>query len=81
MSETSKAAVRRYIEDVMNKGQGDVSKFDKYVAADAVLHNAYPTAGSDINAWKDRVRMFAVALTNIHVTVEDQMADADKVVT
>lgn len=81
MSETNKAAVRGYIEDVMNKGQGDVSKFDKYVAADAVLHNAYPAAGIDINAWKDRVRMFASAFTNIHVTVEDQMADGDKVVT
>ena len=73
MSDTNKAAVRGYIEEVMNKGQGDVSKFDKYVASNAVLHNPYPAAGSDINAWKDRVRMFAAAFTDIHVTVEDQI--------
>ena len=81
MSDTNKAAVRGYIEEVMNKGQGDVSKFDKYVASNAMLHNPYPAAGSDINAWKDRVRMFAAAFTDIHVTVEDQIADGDKVVT
>jgi len=65
----------------MNEGQGDVSKFEKYVASDAILHNAYPAAGSDINAWKDRVRMFAAAFSKIHVTIEDQIAEGDKVVT
>jgi predicted ester cyclase len=81
MSEANKAAVRGYIEEVMIKGQGDVSKFEKYVQPDAILHNAYPATGSDINAWKDRVRMFAAAFTEIHVTIHDQIAEGDKVVT
>ena len=81
MSEANKATVRGYIEQVMIKGQGDVSKFETYVATDAVLHNAYPATGSDINAWKDRVRLFAAAFSNIHVTVHDQIAEGDKVVT
>ncbi len=81
MSEANKAAVRGYIDEVMNKGQGDVSKFDKYVQPDAILHNAYPATGSDINAWKDRVRMFAAAFSDMHVTIHDQIAEGDKVVT
>ena len=81
MSEANKATVRGYIEEVMIKGQGDVSKFDKYVQPDAILHNAYPASGSDINAWKDRVRMFAAAFSDIHVTIHDQIAEGDKVVT
>jgi steroid delta-isomerase-like uncharacterized protein len=81
MTETNKAVVRGYIEEVMIKGQGDVTKFEKYVASDAILHNAYPAAGSDINAWKDRVRMFAAGFSDIHVTIEDQIAEGDKVVT
>ena len=81
MSEANKAAVRGYIEEVMNKGQGDVSKFEKYIATDAILHNAYPAVGSDINAWKDRVRMYAAAFSEMHIAIEDQIAEGDKVVT
>ena len=81
MSDANKAAVRGYIEEVMIKGQGDVSKFETYVAPDAILHNTYPASGSDINAWKDRVLMFAAAFTDIHVTIHDQVAEGDKVVT
>ena len=81
MSDANKAAARGNIEEVMIKGQGDVSKFETYVAPDAILHNAYPASGSDINAWKDRVLMFAVAFTDIHVTIHDQVAEGDKVVT
>jgi predicted ester cyclase len=81
MSEEHKAVVRGYIEDVMNRGQGDVSRFHHYVQADAVLHNAYPAQGSTADAWKERVRIFATAFSEIHVTVEDQVAEGDKVVT
>lgn len=81
MSEANRAAVRGYIEDVMIKGQGDVSKFAAYIAPDVILHNAYPAVGSDIEAWKDRVRMFAAAFSDMHVTIHDQIAEGDKVVT
>jgi predicted ester cyclase len=81
MSDANKAAVRGYIEDVMINGQGDVSHFERYIASDVILHNAYPAVGSDINAWKDRVRMFAAAFSEMHVTVHDQIAEGDKVVT
>ncbi len=81
MSEEHKGVIRGYIEDIMNKGQGDISKFDRYVHADAVLHNAYPAQGSTASAWKERVRIFAAAFSEIRVTVEDQVAEGDKVVT
>ncbi len=81
MSEGHKAVVRGYIEAVMNKGQGDVSKFDCYVHADAILHNAYPAEGSTADAWRERVRIFGAAFSQISVTVEDQIAEGDKVVT
>jgi predicted ester cyclase len=66
---------------VMIKGQGDVSKFDTYIQSDVILHNAYPASGSDINAWKDRVRMFSASFTDMHVAILDQIAEGDKVVT
>lgn len=81
MSDVNKTAVRRYIEEVMIKGQGDVSKFETYIQPDVILHNAYPASGSDINAWKDRVRMFATAFTAMNVAIHDQIAEGDKVVT
>lgn len=81
MSEEHKAVVRDYIDDVMNRGQGDLSRFDRYVHADAVLHNAYPVQGSTVDVWKERVRLFAAAFSDIHITVEDQVVEGDKVVT
>lgn len=35
----------------------------------------------NVAAWKSRVRIYAAAFSDIHVTVEDQIAEADKVVT
>ena len=81
MSDTKKAVVQGYIEEVMNRGQGDVSKFDRFIARNAVLHNPYPATGSDTEAWKNRVRIYVAAFSDIHVTVEDQIAEGDKVVT
>ena len=81
MSDEHKAVVRGYIEDVMNGGQGDVSLFHRYVHVDAILHNAYPAQGSTADAWMERVRIFAAAFSEIHVTVEDQVAEGEKVVT
>jgi len=81
VSDQNKAVVRGYIEDVMNRGQGDVARFHHYVHPDAILHNAYPAEGSTAKAWKERVRIFAAAFSDIHVTVEDQVAEGDTVVT
>ncbi|MET0166376.1 MAG: ester cyclase, partial [Vicinamibacterales bacterium] len=67
-------------DEVMNHGQGDISKVDRYVHADAILH-AYPAKGSTAEAWKERLRMFAAAFSEIHVTAEDQVAEGDRVVT
>ncbi len=63
MDEEHKAVVRGYIDDVMNKGQGDIGKFNRYIHADAILHNAYPAQGSTADAWKERVRIFAAAFS------------------
>lgn len=81
MSEINKATVRGYIEEVMIKGQGDVTKFEKYIQPDAILHNAYPASGSDIGAWKGRVQMFAAAFSDMNVDIHDQIAEGDKVTT
>jgi predicted ester cyclase len=81
MSDDHKAIVRSYIEDVMNQGQGDVARIDRHVHANAILHNAYPAQGSTVETWKERLRMFTAAFSDFHVTVEDQVAEGDRVAT
>ncbi len=81
MSEANKDLARSYYRDVMNMGQGDTVAFDKYVSSDAVLHNAYPSEPVDAEAWKNRVRIFTTSFSDVEITLEDLIAEGDKVVT
>ncbi len=81
MSEANKDLVRGYYRDVMNMGQGDTVEFDKYVSSEAVLHNAYPSEPVDAEAWKSRVGIFTTSFSDVEITLEDLIAEGDKVVT
>jgi predicted ester cyclase len=77
MSEQNKAIVRRYFEEVWNQRNPDA--IDEFWAADYVNHNA-PPGMSDRRGQKQLIAMSQAAFHG-QVTIEDQIAEGDRVVT
>jgi steroid delta-isomerase-like uncharacterized protein len=77
-AEQNKAICRRADEELFNRGNLDVA--DELFAVDYVYHD--PTGGED---WrgpegvKRYVSMFRTAFPDLHLTIEDQIAEGDKV--
>ena len=65
--ETNKALLRRYYQEVIN--QGNLSTIDQLFAPDLV------------ESFKQAVTMSRTAFPDLHVTIEDQIAEGDRVVT
>ena len=80
MSEANKRVIRIVREEAMRKGGLD--KLDGLYTDDYVYHGI-PMLGDlrGPTAFKDLVRGFMDALSGIQETVEDQIAEGDKVVT
>jgi steroid delta-isomerase-like uncharacterized protein len=80
MSETNKRVQRRLMEEVWN--QGHFAVVDELVAADYLGHSSVP---SDETHGRDGYRAFYRALRqafpDFEVTVDDQIAEGDRVVT
>jgi steroid delta-isomerase-like uncharacterized protein len=78
MSEQNKAQVRRVIEEIYNRG--DLAVVDELTAGDMVIH----ASTGDI-VGREGARQYVAALRtgfpDLHVTVEDQIAEGDMVVT
>src|SRR5262245_38371385 len=80
MSQQNKAIVRRGFEELFNKGQLDVA--DEVFAKDYVGHD--PALPKDLHGpqeFKKFVQMYRTAFPDLVCTIEDQLADGDKVVT
>lgn len=78
MSEQTKAFVRRLIEEVI--GRGKFALVDELVSADYVGHSSNPQT----NTREGHKQFFAAlrrAFPDLEITVEDQIAEGDKVVT
>jgi len=75
MSEQNKATVRRIYEEVFGQGKLDVA--DELLAPDAIDHEG--EGGTGPQAVKDVVGMFRAAFPDLQVTIDDIMADGDKV--
>jgi steroid delta-isomerase-like uncharacterized protein len=78
MSEQNKAFVRHLIEEVI--GRGNFALVDQFVAPDYVGHSSSPEMNT-----REGHKQFLVALRpafpDLELTVEDQIAEGDKVVT
>jgi predicted ester cyclase len=78
MSEDNKAQVRRVVEEVYNRGNLDV--VDEVAVKDLVIH-----ASSEDIRGRDGAKQYVAALRagfpDLHLTVEDQIAEGDMVVT
>lgn len=78
MSQENKALVRRAFEDVYN--QGNLAAVDEYVAGTFVIH----APSEDIHGptgTQQYIAMLRAAFPDFHITIEDQVADGDRVVT
>lgn len=79
MSEENKALLRHVFKEMWQ--EGEVHAVDKHFAADYVSHNDFPGMPPGREGVKAMVGMLASAFSDNEVTVEDQIAEGDKVVT
>jgi predicted SnoaL-like aldol condensation-catalyzing enzyme len=79
-TEENKALARRVLEEMFNKGNLDLA--DEVFAPDYVDHD--PAMPEDIRGpegFKEYVSIFRTAFPDLHLEIEDQVAEGDKVVT
>jgi steroid delta-isomerase-like uncharacterized protein len=74
--EENKAIVRRFYEEVVNKG--DFTVIDELITEDFYDHSG---SGSNqgLQAFKQFATMLTSAFPDLHVTLEDMIAEQDKV--
>ena len=78
MSEANEAMMRRFYDEVVNKG--NLAEIDERIAQDLIEHNPPPGVPSGPEGMKQSVAMFRAAFPDIHVTIHDVLAEGDKVV-
>ncbi len=80
MSENNKAIVRRSFEELFNQGKLDAVQ--DIVARDYVGHDpAMPQDIRGADGFQQFVRMYRTAFPDLQMTIEDQFAEGDCVVT
>jgi steroid delta-isomerase-like uncharacterized protein len=79
-AEESKAVARRWFEDLFNAGNLEVA--DEIIAADHVNHDpTLPDIPPGPEGQKQVVNLYVGAFTNAHISIEDQLAEGDRVAT
>jgi steroid delta-isomerase-like uncharacterized protein len=78
-AQDNKNVVRRVFEDAFNKN--DLTVLDELVTPRVVYHNAPPGLASGIEGYRQLLTMWRTAFPDAHVTIEDMIGEADKVVT
>jgi steroid delta-isomerase-like uncharacterized protein len=80
MSDKNKAIVRRSFEDLFTRG--DLSAADDIFATNYIGHDpALPSDIHGVEEFKSFVRMYRSAFPDLQLTVEEQIAEDDMVVT
>src|SRR5215217_2699463 len=77
-AEENKAVVRRLIEEVYNRGSLDMA--DELLAPDYVDHTWLPGKYAGREGLKRSVAKQRAASSDLHITIEEQIAEGDKVV-
>jgi steroid delta-isomerase-like uncharacterized protein len=75
--ESNVQVVRRFFD--VGPSSGDLAAADALLAPEFSLHTPLPTPGPGIEAMNNVIITFRAAFHNLHVTIEDMMADGDKV--
>jgi predicted ester cyclase len=78
-AEENKALVRRFVDEVQSRG--NVDAIDEFCSPEFVNHSAPPGLPADREGIKVVTAMFRAAFPDSYFTVEDMMAEGDKVAT
>jgi steroid delta-isomerase-like uncharacterized protein len=78
-TEENKAIDRRLVEEGFNKG--NMAILEEFIAVDCVDHAAPPGMPPGREGVKQFFAMFRSAFPDLHFTIEDVVAEGDKVVT
>lgn len=81
MSESNRALIHRWFEEVWNKGRSDA--VDEMLASDGIAHGLSDDSGQPLRGpegFKGFHAKFRGAFPDIAVTVEDTICEGDKVV-
>ncbi len=77
--ENNSSIVREFIEEVLNKG--NIEESGRYFGEDMVEQVPLPGQGPGLAGLKDVLRGMRAAFPDMHWTIEEQIAEGDKVVT
>jgi steroid delta-isomerase-like uncharacterized protein len=75
----NKTIVSRFIEEVINQGQIDSAR--EFAWEDVVEQVPFPGQGPGLEGLKDVLRGMRAAFPDLHFSVEEQIAEGDKVLT
>lgn len=78
MIQENKAIMRKAIEEVVN--QGNLDLIDELVAPNFVDHTPFPGQPPDREGVRQTIKMLREAFPDVHVTIEELVAEGDKVV-
>ena len=77
-TEANKASVRRFYDEVFNKKKR--AAIDEFIDPNQVDHAAPPGTPGGLAGAKQTIGMYLTAFPDLHFTVEDMIADGDKLV-
>ena len=77
-AEQNKSIVRRWIEEGWNKG--NLAVIDQVYAPNYVQHEPAPAPVTSSEALKQYVGAYKTAFPDLHFTIEDMIAEGDRVV-
>ena len=76
-ADQNKTIYRQFIQEVFNKGRLDL--IDKLLSESYVYHDAPPGTPNGREGIKQIVPMFRKAFPDLEITIDDQVAEGDKV--
>ena len=77
-TEVNKASMRRFYDEVFNKKNR--AAIDEFIDLNHVDHAAPPGTPAGLKGVKQTLNMYLTAFPDLHFTVEDLIAEGDKVV-
>ena len=77
MSDANKATLRRFLDEAF--GKGNLTAVDELIADTFVDHSPPPNIAGNKAGTKQIVKLFRSAFPDLRLTVEDMIAEGDKV--